>query len=285
MVVSAYEVVTNRILELLKKGVVPWRVPWGVGDRFAPRNAVSKRPYSGINSLLLNSLDWEDNRFLTFRQARELGGRIRKGSRGCPVVSWHVPEDSEKTTEEKDRSSEPRPMFLRYYTVFNVQQTEGIKFEDLPVEEWEEQSDAASIVQGMPSPPQIIHGKTRALYRVQDDQVELPDRYRFESSDQYYSTLFHELAHSTGHASRLDRKTVNGSSVFDRQAYAKEELIAEIASTYLCSRCGLQGKVINASAAYIDHWYKTIKNDTRIIVQASAAARKAADYIADPNHH
>ncbi|KMY65619.1 hypothetical protein AAU61_21315 [Desulfocarbo indianensis] len=272
---KAYQVITDRIMELLEQGTVPWHKPWSGGGE--AMNLVSKRPYRGINRFLLNVAGYATPYWLTLNQANKLGGKIKKGSKSTPVVFWKLLEkEDEKTGEKKELP------VLRYYRVFNLEQTEGI--EGPPTEELEEQEftpieRCELLVAGMPNPPSLQHVRQSAWYRPSQDLVNLPKPESFESSEEYYSTLFHELAHATGHETRLKRPTLTDMAPFGSTNYSKEELVAEMTAAFLCGATGIDNITIDNSAAYLNGWLKKLKKDNKLVVHAAAQAQKAADYI------
>ena len=267
---NVYEIITERIIEQLEKNVVPWRKPW---KSIPPLNLVSKKEYRGINSILLNSLLFENPYFLSFKQARELGGFVRRGERGFPVVFWQMIEKG----EGNDKETFP---LLRYYTVFNVAQTEGVEIPKAGVRESNSIDECERIVSGMPNPPKIAFGGNQAFYVPSRDLITLPVRKRFDSAEEFYSTLLHEMVHSTGHASRLNRKGINESGVgFGSETYSQEELVAEIGSSFLNAKAGIIGRTIENSASYIANWLSVLRSDKRMITLAAGAAQKASDYI------
>lgn len=272
---KAYQVITDRIMELLEQGAVPWHKPWSGGGE--AMNLVSKRPYRGINRFLLNVAGYATPYWLTLNQANKLGGKIKKGSNSTPVVFWKLLEkEDEKTGEKKELP------VLRYYRVFNLEQTEGI--EGTPTEELEEQEftpieRCERLVASMPNPPRLQHLRQSAWYRPSQDLVNLPKPESFESSEEYYSTLFHELAHATGHETRLKRPTLTDMAPFGSTNYSKEELVAEMTAAFLCGATGIDNITIDNSAAYLNGWLKKLKKDNKLVVHAAAQAQKAADYI------
>lgn len=268
---AAYEVITKRIIELLDKGIVPWRRPWKVE---MPKNLVSKKPYRGVNILMLSWTDFRSPYWLTYKQAKDLKGHVMAGAKGIPVVFWHFMRVKEKNSEGEIEKAIP---FMRYYTVFNVEQTEGIKIpeenaEIKPIDECEQ------VLNGMPNKPRIIFGGDRACYVPSRDIVRLPYKEHFESTEKYYGVAFHELVHSTGHASRLNRKGINEPHVFGSET-CKEELVAEIGASFLCSLSGIENKTINNQASYIASWLSKLKNDKKLIITAASQAQRATDYI------
>ena len=276
---NVYEIITNNIISKLEQGEIPWKKSWNAQTQ-APRNLTSGKLYSGINVFLLLSARYQSPYWLTFKQAQERGGVVRKGEKGCPIVFWS------KTEKEDQETGEVKEVgFLRYYTVFNVAQIDGLK--DVPEteiysisENGAEAIDAAEmIVAQMPNKPQITHGHTRACYSPAWDRVEMPVSIAFDGPAEYYSTLFHELAHATGHESRLNRHSTLKNHNFGSTDYSKEELVAEFGSAFLCAEAGISPAVIDNQAAYIQGWLKALKNDSKLLVNAAAQAQKAADWI------
>jgi antirestriction protein ArdC len=197
-----YQLVTDRILGLLQQGVVPWKRPWKVKDSSAvPANLLSGRHYRGINVFLLIAQGFGSPYWLTFKQALEKGGNVRRGERGTPIVFWRIDDDREtpEDTDRDERASQSRRVLLRYYTVFNVEQCEGIQ---VPVDEATEADSrfdpipaCEAVYANMPNPPDLRHGGERAFYCRSSDLVQLPFPEAFSRPEHYYSTQFHELAH------------------------------------------------------------------------------------------
>lgn len=268
---NVYQIITDRIIDSLSKGVVPWRKPWRTET---PKNLVSGKEYRGVNVLLLRAAPFESAWWLTFNQAKALGGSVRKGQKGTPVIFWKV------TQEEDEEGKRSKDFLLRYYTVFNVMQTEGIAIpKPSAPRTFDPLSSCEEVIASYLVPPTIEHGGNRACYVPSEDRVLMPRKELFSSVEEYYSTLFHELAHSTGAAHRLGRKSVMDHSSFSSHAYSQEELVAECASAFLAAEAGISASVIENSAAYIGHWIKVLRSEPRWIVHASAQASKAADMI------
>ena len=269
-----YEQITDRIITLLSQGTVPWQKPWKAHTGL-PRNLVSQKPYRGINVFLLLAMSYESPFWLTFRQALQLGGNVRKGEKSCPIVFW------KQTTIDDKESGEPQKIpLLRFYHVFNVAQCDGLKFTAEPVEaEIKAIIKPDEIVAHMPQRPVIKHGMASAFYWPREDYVGLPVRERFERAESYYATLFHELVHATGHESRLNRSTLTEKAGFGSNPYCKEELIAEMGAAFLCGQTEIAERTIDNSAAYLKGWLEQLRNDKTLIVQAAAQAQKAADFI------
>ena len=276
---TVYDVVTDRILAQLEAGTIPWQKPWG-GKAGMPQNLKSGKAYRGINVFLLHSLGYESPHFLTFKQARDRGGSVRKGEKGCPVVFWKWLE-----VEQADETTNRRVPMLRYYTVFNVAQCDGIDAPatDMPERKHKPVQAAQATVEAMPNPPGIVHGYTGADYSPRTDIVRMPKPGRFESSEAYYKTLFHELTHSTGHSSRLNRNVDLKLAAFGSSDYSREELVAEMGAAFLCGETGILDAQIGQSAAYIAGWLKALKNDRKMVVTAAAQAQKAVDFILNRN--
>jgi antirestriction protein ArdC len=273
MNIQSYDRITERIENLLAQGVVPWHKPWQVKTGL-PRNLVSQKSYRGINVFLLMAMGYESPYWLTFRQALQFGGNVKKGEKSCPVVFWKQMKIADKETEEQRRIP-----LLRLYHVFNVTQCEGLKNEPATEEVPLAVTSAAEIVAKMPQPPKIKSGMSHAFYQPVNDTVGMPELKRFESEDAYHATIFHELIHSTGHESRLKRQSIMEKNGFGSVPYCKEELVAELGSAFLCGHAGIVDQTIDKSAAYIEGWLDSLRDDRKLIVYAAAQAQKAADYI------
>ena len=277
---KAYEVITQRIIDLLESGVVPWRRPWrSLGD---PCNLISRQPYKGSNWLVLSCAGFASSWFLTFKQAQDLGGRVRAGEHGFPVVYWTFlkkAKTGESSGGDNEVDDEEKVPFARYSTVFNVEQTDGIKVpepESLP--DFVPLEQAAAVVSGYQGPT-IEHEGGRAYYRRSTDTVRMPVPGSFINSESYYGTLFHELIHSTLIPARCNRPAAIDPQPFGSPDYAKEELVAEIGAAFLSQFAGLDGLPLEQSASYIDNWLGVLRKDKRVLVSAAGQAQKAADFI------
>lgn len=279
-----YQVVTDRIVAALEEGTVPWRQPWSA-PADAHRNPVSGTTYRGINPFLLEltamGAGYSDPRWVTFKQAQSLGGSVRRGERSTLVVFWKQLRVGEKDETGAEGSSRVIPM-LRHFNVFNVAQCDGLELEPIaqPVD-FEPIAAAAALVDGMPNRPSIGHGGASAFYMPAMDCVQLPAPELFEQRERYYATAFHELVHSTGHASRLNRPEVadRGAHAFGSVEYSREELVAELGAAMLCGVAGIVPPVVDQAAAYIASWLRALKDDRKLLVSAAGRAQKAADYI------
>lgn len=270
---DVYDIITKRITDLLESGTVPWHKPWNVKTSL-PRNIVSKKPYRGINIFLLLSMSYQSPFWLTFNQAHQLGGNIRKGEKACPVIFWKQIDMEDKKTEETKRIR-----LLRFYHVFNVAQCDNLKNIPPLSEQLATITKPAEVIAQMPKRPLIKHGMTKAFYSPSEDYIGIPNREQFTREEEYYSTLYHEAVHSTGHESRLNRPTLAAKAEFGSTPYCKEELIAEMGAAFLCGHAGIAEHTVENSAAYVQHWLAELKNDKKLIVQAGGQAQAAADFI------
>jgi antirestriction protein ArdC len=275
--VNVYGIITDRIIKQLESGVAPWRKPWSAK---LPVNLMSQKPYRGLNVLTLASQGYPSRFWLTFNQANKLGGKIRKREKSSPVIYWNIGEEREYTTRDgQTRTS--KPFLLRYSNVFNLSQTEGINLPASALQEARTNNpieDCEQIVAGMPNRPGLEQSD-KAWYAPGRDVVGMPSIGLFRSSEEYYSTFFHELAHSTGHASRIGRDGFESVQSFGSESYSREELVAEMGAAMLCGVTGIENRTIENSAAYLGTWIERLKSDSRLIVTTASAAQKAADYI------
>lgn len=265
--------ITERIVNLLSQGTVPWHKPWQIKTGM-PRNLITQKPYRGINVFLLMAMNYESPNWLTLRQANALGGTIKPGEKSCPVVFWKPMKVKDKETQEEKKIPS-----LRLYHVFNVAQCAGLKNIPPSNEAAFTMTAPADIVAHMPQAPVIKHGMAMAAYSPAQDVVNMPDRQRFGAEDNYHATLFHELVHSTGHEKRLKRAGITERNGYGSEPYGKEELIAEMGSAFLCGQAGIVDRTINYSASYLEGWLKALKQDKTLLVHAAAQAQKAADFI------
>lgn len=278
---NVYEVITDRIMQQLKAGTAPWQKPWRArGSAALPRNLVSGREYRGINVWILLSGGYASPYWLTYRQASELGGHVRHGEAGSPVVYWKF---RTREVQDGDEIIEKPSVLCRYYTVFNFAQCEGLRVQ--PAEAASDPSQLEPIescervLSSWTGKPVINHGGDMASYNKVLDRVQIPERTCFDNIEEYYATLFHELVHSTGHPARLNRSTLTDFERFGDQNYSREELMAEMGAAFLTGYCGIENRTINNSAAYLANWLHVLENDTRMVLVAAGQAQKAADLI------
>lgn len=274
---DVYQIVTDKIIALLEQGVVPWQKPWA--DAGIPMNLMSKRPYRGINLWMLVSLNYEKNLFLTWDQIKAVGGSVLKGEQGHIVVFWKPVQKNKDATEEKQQHV---PM-LRYYKVFNISQCRDIPEHLIPAKDIEKEFnpilECEHILNTMPDMPAFIFQGKQAYYDITRDEIVLPKMKSFRSSEGYYSTVYHELVHATGHEKRLNRKTLTDMVPFGSVSYAQEELVAEMGAAFLCRHCCILPPIIENTVSYIDNWLGVFKNDKRFLITAAGQAQKAVDFI------
>jgi antirestriction protein ArdC len=273
-----YQMVTDKIINLLEAGTIPWKKPWT--DSGLPKNLLTKKPYRGVNILLLNALCYAQNYYLTFDQVKAVGGSVKKGEKSQIVVFWKWIDAKKPDTTPPDEKKHQKPM-LRFYHVFNIAQCTGIPSDLIPpiTRENDPIEACERIIGHMPNKPRIQHEENEAYYHPKDDFINVPEIEYFVESEAYYATLFHELIHSTGHKGRLNRKELVEPTRFGTEQYSAEELVAEIGSCYLQSTVGIYHNELANSAAYIQGWLGKLRNDKRCIIYASGQAQKATDYI------
>lgn len=276
-------IVTNRIISQLEHGTVPWRKPWT--DAGMPENLISKRAYQGINVWLLTSLGYPHNLFLTLEQLKELNGSVKRNEEANIVIFTRRKEKKVKAKIDRIVPEQilKMPLFS-YYKVFNIAQCDGIPAEMLPRQQEDVNRfiDAYEIYTNMPLAPEIYEEHDFAYYHGHGDYVNMPYMEKFDSCDSYYATLFHELVHSTGHASRLNRKAwlkKTSYATSNQDKYSLEELVAEMGACYLESVAGITNIVFQQNAGYIDGWLSKLKSDKWFVVIASALSQRAIDYI------
>lgn len=284
-----YQQVTDRIISQLEQGVIPWKSPC-FARAGLPRNFATGKAYRGINVFLLGSLRFVSPYFLTFIQAKELGGFVRKGEHGHLVIKCGTYTKQGEDGGANGEEAEEKRGYLKAYTVFHASQVDGIEFpapEPLLELSLTEKTDRArEIIAGMPHPPAFREGSAVPCYLPSADCIQMPERGYFHSEEAYYSTLFHELSHAAGHLSRLARKSLlenkgimaGGTA---RKIYAEEELVAEMGASFLNAHAGIVEEELANSAAYLQCWIDALKTKDAKgwIIRAAAGAQKAADYI------
>lgn len=302
---DVYGSVTDRILAALEQGTAPWRRPWVGGG---PINVRSGRPYRGINIFLLGMTEYGDPRWGTFKAMQEtavktaidegreiitetrmvggypkvtyfeivngekvwFGGGVRKGEKGTSIILWKTVQ--KKRASEGDEAADDTYRLLRMYSVFNAEQVDGLpeyvtEYEHEPIER------AQMVVDGYVGPA-VLYGGDRAYYSPPKDLVRCPELGQFHTAEGFYSTLYHELVHSTGHEKRLARLE---PALFGTDPYAKEELVAEMGAAMLCGVAGIDNQ--DESASYVHGWLKRLQDDRKLVVSAAAQAQKACDLI------
>lgn len=285
---SVYQVVTDRLIEAVTKtGVLPWRKPWSPGG--GQRNGLSGKVYRGGNqwwlSAIAGAFGYEHGAWLTYNQAAELGGQVRKGEKSAPVTFWKRTE-----REDSETGTVKRGLILRYYNVFNIAQIDGLNMDRVKlgttVRPTDPIAEAERIIAeyvrpgNLSGPVFTSQDSDRAFYMPIFDSITVPLLGQFKNAEEYYSTVFHEMGHSTGHKSRLGRFAEDGRTVFGDKTYAAEELVAEMTAALLCQMAGMDvaGTEQN-SAAYLKGWLSALADDPKLLVSAAGKAQKAADCI------
>ena len=275
--------ITGRFIEQLRAGCVPWQRPWQ-----SVQNLVSKKAYRGINSLTLGSTRFNSPFWMTFRQAHELGGCVRKGERSSPVIYYKFLEKHDEggnivLTAKGKPACIP---FVRWSNVFNLEQTEGITAPALAIrpEQPSTLERAEALVREADLCP-IRQEGFAAVYSPHDDVIRMPSPRMFRSSEDYYHTLYHEMTHATGHISRLDREGITNPIRFGSERYSREELIAELGAAFLSNEAGILDQVrFDNSAAYLNSWIKKFENDPALIVSAASHAQRSFDWVTGRKH-
>lgn len=275
---NVYQIVTRRIIKELEKGLIPWRKPWiDIRLQSGAYNRVSKKPYSLMNQMLLGL----EGEYATYKQWNALGGTLKENARSEIVVFWKMQVIQEE--KENGEIEEKQIPFLRYYRVFHISQIDGI--EPLPKPEIPQ-------VEGIKAGDQLIEEyasrekiqiketiSNEAFYNPRKDMIVIPQKGQFQEINEFYSTIFHEMVHSTGHSTRLNRDSM-GKASFGTNLYSREELVAETGSAMLMNIVGIETPgTFNNSAAYIQSWITHLQQDEKLIVTASAKAEKAVRYI------
>ena len=273
---NVYQIVTDRIIEQLEQGVIPWHKPW-TGVRTKAFNRISRKPYSLLNQMLLK----HDGEYASFKQWTDLGGKVRKGEKAEIIVFWKMLE-VEKENEDGELEKKTIP-YLRYVNVFHISQVDSVKPLEYPFHEIEPIADADNIIINYVTREAINFNEqasNEAYYSPSRDTVVVPMKEQYQHINEYYSTTFHELVHSTGHKNRLNRLETTAVASFGSETYSKEELVAEIGSATILSALEIETKrTFTNSVAYIQNWLNVLKNDNRFIISASSQAEKAVDYI------
>ena len=275
------QLITDRIIAELEKGATPWVKPWrrlksqpGAG---MPFNPVSGTLYRGVNHFWLGMQPFAVPYYLTFKQAQALGGTVKAGQKGTPVVYWNVHRKEGKNDAGETVTS--AYAFIKHYYVFNIEQCENVilpAMPETPAADFSADASVMAIVDRLELAGGLMHAGDSAYYRPSTDGIVMPPMAAFNSSAHYHATLLHESVHATGHKSRLDRD-FSKSKRFGDEHYAAEELVAELGAAMLCAHCGIDGDLRHAG--YIENWLKALRNDKRYILTASAQAQKALDFL------
>lgn len=280
---DVYGIVTTKILEQLEAGVCVWQRPWAIAPA---KNLFTGNTYRGFNFLALSyATEFPSRYWASFKQIQQFGGHVKKGEHGSFVVYWKWVEE-EKKREIEERVGHPIAAATPFYArVFNLSQTEGITppDDDIKTHDHPRYDLAENIYKNMPNPPRLEFtnaSMARAGYSVKSDLIVMPPMDRFATPEGYYSTLAHEITHSTGAAKRLNRPEVVQADHFGSLSYSAEELCAEIGAAFLCSHCGIANQAqIENSAAYLKGWLEVLKADRGMIVLAAQRAQRAVEYV------
>jgi antirestriction protein ArdC len=280
---DVYAHVTAQIVTAIEQGVGNWRMPWHTSGRYAfsPINVTRHKAYRGINTVCLwaaaEAKGYESGEWGTYKQWLERGGQVRKGERSTTVVFWKFANDSAESQDDgaEHTASTSRLLFTRGYAVFNAAQVDGYTAKsepDIPMPERIERAEA--FFQGIGAT--VRHGGNRAYYAPDSDHIQMPPFQAFGENVSYYSTLAHEHTHWTANPQRCDRQL---GKRFGDNAYAAEELIAELGAAFTCAHLGLSTEPRSDHAQYINSWLKVLKADKRAIFTAASKAQQATDFM------
>ena len=274
-----YQIVTDQVIEALEEGIIPWKKTWNsIGG--SHMNLASKTGYRGMNPFLLEMVrrknGYTHTKWGTFKQISAKGGKVNKGEKGTLVIFWKIIKKEDVVDGEKQKSVFP---ILRYYKVWNIEQT------DLPLPELKEVEltlnekikNCEKIIEDYEDMPEVLYGDP--AYSPSLDKLYMPKIGEFESSEEYYAAIFHEMVHSTKHKTRLNRDENSGISFFGSEDYSKEELVAEMGACFLANKTGIENEVQSNQVAYIKGWLKKLKNDKKLLISASGQSQRAVDYI------
>lgn len=269
---AIYQSVTDRIIEQLEKGAIPWVKPWKA-DSTADKNVTTQKPYQGINRLLLGissmASGFDVPVWASFKQWQAIGANVRKGEKGTQIVFFSPIKKENKQTGETETYN-----CLKTYWVFNAAQVDGVSFTAPSADNapFNAIDHAEALIQATGA--SISHGGDAAFYSPSYDRIQLPNKGSFDNEGSYYATAFHELTHWTGHESRCNRVLKNR---FGDSKYAFEELVAEMGAAFLCAENRIPGELRHAG--YIENWLQCLKDDARAVFKAAALAQKAVDHI------
>lgn len=278
-----YQAITDQIIALLEAGTAPWRKPWNAASGM-PKSLTTGKTYRGVNCFLLNISAMEHGftspYWATYKAISERGGQVRKGQKSTLIVFWKQYLDKNEVDE---KTGKPKSRFvLRTYRVFNTEQADGLAVPEYgatvndhdPIAECE-----AIVAEYLTRGPSVTYGHSQAAYSHASDSLMMPDLSTFDTPEEYYSTHFHEIVHSTAHKDRLARPDALAFTHFGDKHYSKEELVAEMGAAFLSGHAGIAPATLENSAAYLASWLKVLKADNKLVVQAAAQAQRAADLV------
>ena len=282
---DVYQTVTNNILAAMENGIIPWKKPFKTSFSPIPINFSTGKVYRGINIFLLNlaclQFGYPKNAWLTFRQAKRMGGYVKKGQSSETILFRKSTLINEKNIPQEDESESIKKVYIaRTYNVFNIDQCEGIDTDSEILTTIPRIGSCDDVYAHYPEVRPAVNLGLKAMYIPALDQIRIPDVHDFHSTSEYYATLFHELVHSTGYASRLNREGIAEAKRSDEIRYSKEELIAEMGASFLCAFTGIENPdLTNNSAAYLQSWLQVFKQDKTMVVKAASQAQKAVDFV------
>ena len=274
------DIIADVIIKRLEKGTIPWKPTWRLQ---APQNYISKKPYNGLNMLLLSMQEYKFPYYLTFKQIQALRAYVKHGEKGH-IITYYAKSNNNKDDEDGSDKQDSKKIktFLRYYTVFNIEQT-TIELDDMitgtDMIKVPKIDSCVSLINNICDLPRITHTGFNPCYNKHSDEIILPQAKNFDSIEHYYSALFHELTHSTGHLKRLNRPSLTTTNRFGSNSYSEEELVAEIGAFMLCCECGISHNTVDNQMAYISGWLNALKNNKGMIFKASSQAKKAYEYL------
>lgn len=275
------EIIGNKIMDMVdKEGLLPWQKPFNTLSGL-PRNGTTDKPYRGINFWMTALSPYSNPYWFTYNQVKGLGGHVKQGENATPIVYWNFVNKPTGEFDDQGQEIVNRIPFMRYYNVFNAEQCEGLPEKYTTPAETKKNdpiAEAQTIMDNMPMKPVINEGNA-GYYTPALDTVTLPKMDTFVNSEAYYCVAFHELAHSTGHQTRLNRKGITKFDAFGTHQYGQEELVAEFTASFLCGIAGISEKVIDNSASYIKTWKEKIKAEPTMMIYACQQAQKASDFI------
>lgn len=279
MALDIAQQITDRIISELEKGAAPWVKPWrtlkqapGAG---MPYNPASGTQYRGVNHFWLGMQPWAMPWFVTYKQAQALGGTVKAGQKGTPVVYWNV--HRKETTGDNGEAVTSAYAFVKSYWVFNVEQCEGLELPPMPetpAPDFDAVPAVMALVDRLALSGGLTHAGDQAYFRPSTDAIVMPPMAAFNSAAEYHATLLHECVHATGHDSRLKRLT---PARFGSEEYAYEELVAELGAAMLCAHTGIDGDLRHSG--YIESWLKALRNDKKFILSAAGKAQAAMDWL------
>lgn len=280
---DAYTRVTDHVIQLLEKGVIPWKLSWA--DKGLPINLYSGKPYRSINLWLLNAVGYHDNFFLTAQQVQKVGGSVRADEQPNLAVYWHWSDA--KHDDLKFETPEKPTATLKCYYLFNISQCKGIPDEIIPFRVPHKQNPidrCEAVMNEMPNPPALRIQGCESHYQPVYDMITMFEPEKFPSFEYYYATLFNRMILSTGHRNRLNRKAYQGDEMKELLPFTLEALTAEIGASYLCSNCGIDPWNFENRIEYAQGWIERFKKDSRCMVYAALQALRAVDYILGDRH-